>query len=48
MNEDINDNGALLTNDVNDTDSFSSIKVKILQSIKNICEMKKRPDSIVQ
>ena len=45
MNEDINDDGTLLTNDVNDIDSFSSIKVKILLSIKNIREKKKCPDS---
>ena len=45
MNEDINDAGTLLTNDVNNTDSFSSIKVKILSSIKNIREKKERPDS---
>ena len=45
VNEDINDDGTLLSNDVNDTDSFSSIKVKILSSIKNIREKKKRPDS---
>ena len=30
MNEDINNDGTLLTIDINDTDSFSSIKVKIL------------------
>ena len=45
MNEDINDAGTLLTNDVNNTDSFSSIKVKILSSMKNIREKKERPDS---
>ena len=47
MNEDINDGGRLLTNGFNDTDSFSSIKVKILSSIKNICEKKRPPDSNV-
>ena len=45
MNEDINNDGTLLTIDVNDTDSFSSIKVKILSQIKNIHEKEKRPDS---
>ena len=45
MNEDINNDGTLLTIDVNDTDSFSSIKVKILSQIKNIREKEKRPDS---
>ena len=40
MNEDINDDGTLLTNYVNDVDSFSSIKVKILWSIKIIREKK--------
>ena len=45
MNEDINDDGTLLTNDVNDTDSFSSIEVEILSSIKNIRMKKKCPDS---
>ena len=45
INEDINNDGALLTNDVNDTDSFGSIKVKTLSSIKNIREKKKCPDS---
>ena len=45
MNEDINDDETLLTYDVNDTDWFSSIKVKILSLNKNIREKKKRPDS---
>ena len=45
INEEINDDRTLLTNDVNDTDLFSSVKVKILSSIKNICERKIRPDS---
>ena len=45
MNEDINNDGTLLTIDINDTDSFSSIKVKILSQIKNIREKEKRPDS---
>ena len=36
MNEDINDDETLLTYDVNDTDWFSSIKVKILSLNKNI------------
>ena len=45
MNEEINNDGTLLTIDVNDTDSFSSIKVKILSQIKNIREKEKRPDS---
>ena len=42
MNEDIHDDGTLLTNDVNHTGSFSSIKVI---KIKNVCEKIKRPDS---
>ena len=45
MNEGINDDRTLLTNDIKDTDSFSSIKVEILSSIKNIRGKKKRPDS---
>ena len=45
MNEDINNDRTLLTNDVNNTNSFSSIKVKILSLIKNIREKKKHPDS---
>ena len=45
INEEVNDDRTLLTNDVNDTDLFSSVKVKILSSIKNICERKIRPDS---
>ena len=45
INEEINDDWTLLTNDVNDTDLFSSVKVKILSLIKNICERKIRPDS---
>ena len=45
MNEDINDDEIFLTNDVNDTESFSLFKVKILSQIKNICEKKNRPYS---
>ena len=45
MNQDINDHGTLLTNGINETDTLSSVKVKMFSSIKITLQKKKRPDS---